>query len=128
VAAGPTVTSSTGGRATGPPVAVAYSRGYSEPVTCVAEVALGEHEDLGGEACNGAFHHEGGGEALVFSVTREWSYYAQLRIGALVRRFAPGWCYADEFPEKPPRIRWRTWARLREAVNEWEAVRDDVFI
>ena len=44
--------------------------------------------------------------------SREWSYYAQLRIEALVRRFAPGWDYVDEFPEKPPRIRWRTWARL----------------
>ena len=61
------------------------------------------------------------------SAVGEWSYYAQLRIEALVRRFAPGWDYADEFPEKPPRIRWRTWARLCQAVDEWEAVRDDAF-
>lgn len=59
--------------------------------------------------------------------SRDWRYYAQLRIEALVRRFAPSWDYADEFPDKPPRIRRRTWNRLCKAVSEWEGVRDAAF-
>jgi hypothetical protein len=54
-------------------------------------------------------------------------YYAQLRIEALVRKYTPGWEFADEFPDKPPRLRWRTWDRLCEAVSEWEEVRDAAF-
>ena len=59
--------------------------------------------------------------------SRDWMYYAQLRIEALARRFVPGWEYADKFPAKPPRLRWRTWNRFCEAVSEWEEVRDGVF-
>jgi len=36
--------------------------------------------------------------------SRDWMYYAQLRIEALVQPFAPGWEYGDELPAKPPRV------------------------
>lgn len=51
----------------------------------------------------------------------------QLRIEALVRKYVPGWDYADDFPKKPPGIWRRTWKRLRETVSRWEAKRDEVF-
>ena len=37
------------------------------------------------------------------------------------RKVDPNWTYGDEEPSKPPRMRWRTWERLCEAVERWEA-------
>jgi len=32
----------------------------------------------------------------------------------------PKWHYGDEEPNKPPRMRWRTWEKLCAEVERWE--------
>ncbi|MDR7418945.1 MAG: hypothetical protein QN178_08535 [Armatimonadota bacterium] len=59
--------------------------------------------------------------------SRNWMWYAQLQVMALVGRYYPDWHYGDRFPSKPPRVWRRTWERLCQAVEEWEAVADEAF-
>jgi len=60
--------------------------------------------------------------------SRDLSLTGQLRVTALCRRFVPGWEYSDEWPEKPPGVRWSTWQRFLDAVDFWEARRDEAFM
>jgi hypothetical protein len=59
--------------------------------------------------------------------SRNLSYYAQLRVQALYRRFYPEWTYDMTGPEKPPRVRRTTWERVQDQVSYWEGRRDEVF-
>ncbi len=52
--------------------------------------------------------------------SRDFLRTGQLRVQALYRRFYSSWSYGDPEPLKPPRVRWRTWARLTNAVESWE--------
>jgi hypothetical protein len=53
-------------------------------------------------------------------VSRNWMAYGQQQVVRLVRRYLPTWEYADQFPAKPSRIRWKTWERLCAKVEAWE--------
>ena len=60
--------------------------------------------------------------------SRDLMLTGQLRVEALCRRFDRDWQYGDDWPEKPPRIRRATWQRFCDAVDYWEARRDEAFV